>query len=235
MARMRTLLAPPLEGPDEVILSPEQSHHALRVLRLPEGSRATLLDPSGIRAEAVLTGTQEGLARFRIERRLPPPAPEGREVHLACALPKSRGARWLVQKGTELGVAVLSFVRTERGTVRPRPDAIDAWERIAREACKQSGRHEPPVLAWTETLGDLPQGAPLWFADPAPDAPPLAVRLHAIGPEAQVRIAIGPEGGWTDGERQVLRDLGGTPFSLGPTILRVETAAIASAAVARFG
>jgi 16S rRNA (uracil1498-N3)-methyltransferase len=232
---MRTLLAPPLEGAVEVTLSPEQSHHALRVLRLSEGDRATLLDPTGIRAEAVLTGAGEGLARFRIERRLPPSAPRGRAVHLACALPKSRGARWLVQKATELGVATLTFVRTERGSVRPRRDAASAWERIAREACKQSERPEPPALAWAESLGDLPREIPLWFADPTPDAPPLAPRLRAVGALDPVRIAIGPEGGWTDGERETFRGLGGVPFSLGNTILRVETAALAAAAVARFG
>lgn len=232
---MRTLLAPPLKGAVEVTLSPDQSHHALRVLRLSEGDRATLLDPTGTRAEAVLAGTTEGLARFRIERTPPPPAPQGRAVHLACALPKSRGARWLVQKATELGVATLTFVRTERGTVRPRRDAVDAWERIAREACKQSERPGPPALAWAESLGDLPREAPPWFADPVPDTPPLAERLRAVGALDRVRIAIGPEGGWTDGEREELRGLGGTPFSLGNTILRVETAALAAAAVARFG
>lgn len=239
VATVRRLRSPPWEGLTHVVLAADQSRHALRVLRLRAGDVVHLLDERGALAEGVLDGEEDGLARVRIARPLASPPPPARPVHILCALPKARAARWIVQKGTELGIASLTFVGTERGAVRPGGRTAQAWERIAAEACKQCGRTAPPAVSWAGDLaaavagaGDVSQHG---MADPDPGAIPIAAWLRSIPPDAPVRIWIGPEGGWTDAERAAIEGAGATRFRLGPTVLRVETAVLAAASCAMFG
>jgi len=149
---------------------------------------------------------------------------------------------FVVQKATELGVKRITPVLTEHGVVKLDAKRArkrhDHWTKIAIGACEQSGRVRLPLL-------DMPVSLKTWFGNkPAnvdtevilkPDAPAPLARIDA--PETKVCILIGPEGGFSEIEYQDADVAGFMPVSLGPRVLRTETAAIAALAVmqARWG
>jgi 16S rRNA (uracil1498-N3)-methyltransferase len=201
-----------------VFLDDQVEHHLRRVLRLRSGESVTVTDLDGRWREAEVTGGRE---RLQLTTRGPvvvEPAPV-RSPTLAVAIPKGDRLDWMVQKVTELGVGRLILLHADRSTTRWDADRsaaqLERLSRIAIEACRQSRRVwgveiEGPVVA-SAVLADAvvaePGGRGLTSAD--------------------TRIAIGPEGGWSDDELSIARD----KVSLGPHILRVETAAVAAAAL----
>jgi 16S rRNA (uracil1498-N3)-methyltransferase len=162
----------------------------------------------------------EIIARRDISRELP------RELTLAVALPKGERQKWLVEKLTELGVTRLVPLITERGVAEPTASAIERLQRGVIEASKQCGRNRLMEIAQPRQAGDLfanwPQSATRLIADPAGISPLRPADSAAI-------VAVGPEGGFTPGEQDSARKSGWQTVSLGPRILRVETAALALA------
>jgi 16S rRNA (uracil1498-N3)-methyltransferase len=148
---------------------------------------------------------------------------------LGVALPKGERQKWLVEKATELGVSRIVPLKTGRSVAEPGESAIDRLRRSVIEASKQCGRNRlleivaPQELA--AYLATPPEGAVRWFAHPG-DAP-LAEQTDPGEQNREVFLAIGPEGGFTADEAQLAFKLGWQAISLGPRILRVETAAIA--------
>jgi 16S rRNA (uracil1498-N3)-methyltransferase len=151
---------------------------------------------------------------------------------LGVSLPKGDRQKWLVEKLTELGVTTLVPLVTERGVAQPTAAAIGRLERTVVEACKQCGRNRLLVVAKPQAWGD-------WIAPIAsqneirrlvahPGGVPL-IRLNVSAP-LPTRIAIGPEGGFTDEEVSAAIGAGWQTVDLGPRLLRVETAAVALAA-----
>lgn len=169
---------------------------------------------------------------------VPPPS---RRVRIWTAAPKGDRLDWLIEKCTELGVFEIRFVAFDRSVAGP-GEAASRWSRTAIEACKQSGRAWLPRLSAGATLDDAltealsgalsaAAGATLLLADPARENPWLAQRL-ADPPAADVVVIVGPEGGLTETERGRLLAAGAVAVRLAEPILRIETAAIAAAAVA---
>lgn len=157
------------------------------------------------------------------------PAESIPDVWLAFAPVKRAQTDWLVEKATELGVARLLPVMTER-TVAERV-RLERLEAIAIEAAEQCGRTRLPEIAEPVTLarflGARDGSRTLYFADEERDGIPAADGFRA-GPAV---ILVGPEGGFTDGERQAIRSADNSvAISLGPRILRAETAALAALA-----
>lgn len=209
----------------------------LGVVRIRQGERVQLLDGAGTVAEARLDEARRGEATLEVLSRdliLIEPA---RRLTLACAVP--RGARMdaLVEKCEELGVARLVPMVAARSVVdamQRQENHLTRWRRIAVESAKQSGRTRliemTAVLSFEDALRTVEPGAARMMASPEPDALPLAAFAAALGREQAVQAYIGPEGGFAPEEVQAARQAGCVIVSLGPCLLRVETAATALAA-----
>jgi 16S rRNA (uracil1498-N3)-methyltransferase len=214
------------------VLDGPEAHHLAHVLRLSAGAPVELFDGQGRSAEGTLAQVTKRTAEIQIVavRETPPVLPR---ITLAVAVPKGERFDWLVEKAAELGVAKLVPLRTVRGIVDPRDSKIERLRQVVIAACKQSrndwATEIVSPIAWDEWLSTRTKDVPLLIADPS--GTDLESR---IGPESlEVLIAIGPEGGWTPEELAAGQTQGGELVSLGPTILRIETAAIVAAALVR--
>jgi 16S rRNA (uracil1498-N3)-methyltransferase len=216
---------------DTALLSGAEAEHVVKVHRGKVGDLVTLFDGSGAEFPARITAIGRSsvalavLARHEISRELKA------EITLGVALPKGDRQRWLVEKTVELGVACLVPLITERGVAEPNEAAIGRLRRYVIEAAKQCGRNRLLRIAPPQTFAGFGRQASraAWrlLAHPGPDALPIT-ELALPGPAGAVYCAVGPEGGFTD-EELAAADLW-RRVSLGPRILRVETAAVALAA-----
>lgn len=241
----RFYIPPDQWNPDNLVLDEDESHHCTDVLRLREGDRVAVFNGQGAEVNARI-----GLASKREVGLVPlstvhSPAPPAR-ITLVQAIPKGKNMELVLEKATELGVAAVQPLISERTVVRL--DAAEAWkkqekwQRVAIEACKQCGQN------WLPEIG-LPMTVDRYLATrPAADLAiiaaiePGARRLQDLLAEWRERnpsqdrprsalILIGPEGDFTPAEVGAARSAGCLPMSLGPIILRTETAALYSLSV----
>jgi 16S rRNA (uracil1498-N3)-methyltransferase len=232
MARRRFLVQ---EIHDDVaVLRGPDARHLARVLRAEPGRQYEVSD-GAILYLAEVSDVGHDRVSFRLLEPVeisPPPL----RLTVAAALVKFDRFEWLIEKVTELGAAAIvpvNAARSEKGLFEAARKRIDRWQRIARESSQQSRRLRPPEIAAPEQLaGALATTAhPRYFLDEKPGPAPLITQLPR--PEQRrcsdsVTLLAGPEGGWTDAERTAAAGAGWTPVSLGPLILRAETAAIAA-------
>ena len=213
-------------------LPPEEAVHAARVLRLRAGAAVRLIDGRGLRADAEVVAAERGAVRVRVGERERPDPPRPR-VRLLAAPPKGERAEAMVDQLAQLGVASWTPLLTERGGGDGSPNRRRRWGRAAAEAAKQCGRADflsvEPAASAAETVQRIPPdaGRLLVVADPAGRRPLLPAGVE------EVVALVGPEGGFTDAEREELLAAGAVPWGLGPHVLRIETAAVAVAAVVR--
>lgn len=215
---------------EHVTLAGSEAHHLLHVMRAQPGDEVTLLDGSGAEFAARITKCSRRevaldiLARQSIDREV------AAAVTLAVALPKGDRQRWLVEKATELGVARIVPLITARGVAQPTPSALEKLRRTVIEASKQCGRNRLLEIAPPQTLADqisaTPPGIRRWLAHPGG---PLLADMTS-GEAVATCAAIGPEGGFSDEEIAQATAQGWDLVSLGPRILRIETAALLVAA-----
>ncbi len=216
-------------------LTGAEAEHLVRVLRAEAGQIYEISDNRDVYLAEIETA-RKSLVSFRITEKLPLPAP-GIKVTLVPALFKFDRFEWLLEKATELGVAgVQPFeaTRTEHGLAQASAKRHARWEKIAVEASQQSRRAHLPEIGSTVQFSEaLQQSATvrLWLDEDA-GTPPLLPQLpERRRTEDSVALLLGPEGGWTDEERSAARAAGWLRCSLGKTILRAETAAVAGLAV----
>jgi 16S rRNA (uracil1498-N3)-methyltransferase len=161
---------------------------------------------------------------------------------LLASLIRFERFEWMLEKATELGVARVVPVeaeRSERGLERAASKRMTRWNRIVREASEQSRRARlPEIAAPVDLAGALKietgpgMAAPYCYVLEEAEAPPILPALPAHRqPGDRVTVLVGPEGGWTDRERQQIASSDWRPVSLGTQILRAETAAIAALAI----
>jgi 16S rRNA (uracil1498-N3)-methyltransferase len=213
-----------------VVLSPEESQHAIRVMRVEVGDHVTLFDGCGHEAEAsvIRVGKKE------CELQAQPPRHLDREprcaIHLAVALPKPDRSKELIERLTELGVRTLTPLVAERTQRPPTLSLLEKLRRGVTEACKQSERNQLMEIHEPKSSLDFlrePGDGVRWIAHPAPDA--------ILVPEARsldhVTAAVGPEGGWSETEYAAAMENGYQPIHLGKRIYRIETAATVIAAM----
>jgi 16S rRNA (uracil1498-N3)-methyltransferase len=214
-------------------LAEAQAHHARDVLRLGEGATVELFDAAGNTAEAAIVGCSS--QELIVEVKAIQAAPAARlSWTIASAIPKGDRAEWMVEKLSELGCARLVPLMTARSVVHPQGQGKRSrWQRIAAEAAKQSRR------VGVMEIGELIEvkkfleaaGPPAWYLSTDPSALPIKEAVAGVQHPASLTLLIGPEGGWTDEEIGQFNAKGLTGVSLGPTILRVETAAIVAGAL----
>ena len=223
----RFFVSPPIAG-DRVQLTGDEARHLAAVMRAQPGDKVTLFDGSGAEFLAEMVAVRKQAVDLTIVERRAISRELSREFTLAVALPKGERQKWLVEKATELGAARLVPLITERGVAEPTPSALDRLRRTVIEASKQCGRNRLMEIAPPVSAGELFTAAQgnRFLADPA-GQPLRAIHLET---SATVTAAIGPEGGFTEEELQSADVAGWQHVSLGRTILRVETAAIAVAA-----
>ncbi|HEX2138853.1 MAG TPA: 16S rRNA (uracil(1498)-N(3))-methyltransferase [Woeseiaceae bacterium] len=233
---IRLYVPGPLIAGADLLLPPDRSHYASRVLRLRAGDDLVLFDGSDREFPArVAQCSREGVtAQVGEARERSVESPLA--IHLVQGISRGERMDLVVQKTTELGVHRITPVATEFSVVRlggeKAENRLRHWQKIAQSACEQCGRNRVPIV-----------DAPLALADRLQDAPStevLRVLLHPGAqrnlapldrPVARVELLIGPEGGLSEGEIDRAVTAGFTPCSLGPRILRTETAAIAAVAV----
>lgn len=227
---------------EAVEFPPEESAHASRVLRLKTGTRVELLNGRGLVARAELTGVGRKQLRAKVisQEDFPAPAPG---ITLFQSVIKGRHMDWVIQKATELGVTRIVPTLCERSVPDFSPREAEKkrarWESIATEALKQCGlpwlpRIEAPVpLDRCLTAGSPP---PISFLGAlVPGVQHLRDALEALQPESnrgrECGVWLGPEGDFTSGELELIQAIGAIPASLGPRVLRSETAALVFLAV----
>jgi len=226
MAHVPRCLVADLE-PAELALPAEARHHLRGVLRLRPGAPLLLHDGRGGLARAELLDGD----RARITQREPPLAP-ALPLALAVALPRLPRLEWLVEKAAELEVTRLVLLQARYAERDVGDGRLARLNRLADEALLQCGRRwrlsiEGPCSLRAALDGG--GGLQPWLATPDPAAAPAPQDAPASG----VQAFIGPEGGFAPDELQVLQAAGARPVRLGRTILRVETAALALAVLAR--
>ena len=218
-------------------LTGADAEHLVRVLRAETGKVYEISDNRDLYMAEITTARKSQVV-FEVTEKLPAPAPSV-HVTLVPALIKFDRFEWLVEKATELGVDIIlpvEAMRTEHGLAQASQKRLARWEKIAQEASQQSRRARLPRIEPAVRLEISLQvtATVRLFLDEDPQAPAILRQL----PEQRqatdrVALLLGPEGGWTEEERREVLAAGWLPCSLGPTILRAETAAVAGVAIVR--
>lgn len=224
---------------DRAALPPEEARHAAKVLRLRPGDEVCAMDGAGHRWRAGVDAVDGSAVTLRLLEALPANEAPVR-VTVYQGMPKADKLEFIAQKLTELGIAALVPVVMSRSVARPeakeRDKRRERLDRIAREAAKQCRRAMPvdvaPALSWREACERM-QAHDLLLA-PWEDARGRRVRdAWTAQPGARdIGIVIGPEGGIAPEEIEALEALGALTVTLGPRILRAETAAVTAAGLA---
>jgi 16S rRNA (uracil1498-N3)-methyltransferase len=210
--------------------------HHMRVARVTPGQSVEVFDGRGRAwaAEVETLAEDHAILVLGEVRTLE----AGRPVVLIQGLPKGDKLEWVLQKATELGVSAVWPVSTARSVVRMKPEALEPrrarWQRIVEEAARQCGRAEVPEVRPLRSLesaaGALPSGTRLLVLDEEEQVRRL---VDAAGDAGPIALVVGPEGGLDRGEVEMLGRAGGEPVTLGPLVLRTETAALVALAVLR--
>ncbi len=248
----RFFVEPSLLRSSSITLPEQVAHQARDVLRLQVGEQLVLLDNSGDEViAAVATSTRAGVTARVIERR-PGKAEPPLRITLCQGMLKAARFEWILEKGVELGVTTFAPVLCRRSTAgleEAGAAKIQRWQRILQEAAEQCGRARLPALlpirTLAQALSDIPPGALSiipWEEERDRTLHHVAAQQKAAKHAAEENVAaqfiapptvfifIGPEGGFAPEEVQLARQHGVQPITLGPRILRAETAALAAAA-----
>lgn len=215
-----------ITGPD--------AYHLTRVLRVEPGQQFEISDNRAVYL-AEVESARKDLVSFSVREAMPASEPPVRAAVLASLIRFER-FEWMIEKATELGVARIVPVlaeRSEKGLGLAAQKRLVRWNRIAREASEQSRRaHLPEIAELVELSGALEYSADHRLVLEEAQAPPILGALPAARPQgAFVALLVGPEGGWTDRERDKIANSAWQPVSLGGGILRAETAAVAALAI----
>lgn len=217
------------DGATEILLSDEEAHHAIKVVRVRDGETAAVFNGQGREwlGTVARVGKHAVSVRITSQRDEPTPTP----LTLRCAwLHRDKAVEEIIRRGTELGVTDFVFFEAERSQGSPKQK--DKWTRLAVEACKQCGRLWLPTFVTADrVLDDWTAGDGTAMIATA-ERDPVPVRSQDVtGP---VTLFIGPEGDWTDGELAEVLARGAQPISLGTTVFRAEVAAITAATIIQY-
>ncbi len=224
--------ATPIEGPTTKLTGSE-AHHVLHVMRAQPGTTLIVFDGLGGEYEAEVIACSRSEVELRVGERLQRERELPWQLTLAVALPKGERQRWLVEKAVELGVTKLVPLQTLRSDLPAKGQSTHKLSRYVIAASKQCGRNRlmeiAPAVPWAHLVRQATP-ATCFLAHPS---------RHPLGPgnfpAADLQIAVGPAGGFTEEEVAQAMAAGWQTIQLGNRILRTETAAIMLASVAAWG
>lgn len=222
-------------GPGLVDLTGPEAHHLATVSRLRPGDAVCLFNGDGHEYPARLVSAGKRSVTIEVLRCESPQCELPFAVEVAAPIPKGDRAQFLMEKLTELGVSRFVPLSCARSVIEPRPGKLEKFERHVIEASKQCGRNVLMQImnleAWTDYCRRGKPGEVRLLAHPAHESMP-ASKLEPIAATNTFRLAVGPEGGFTDEEVQIAQSAGWRLTNLGPRILRIETAALVLATLA---
>ncbi|MEY2520653.1 MAG: rRNA (uracil1498-N3)-methyltransferase [Verrucomicrobiota bacterium] len=234
----RFYLPPEKWHPDALVLADGEAHHCRNVLRLGRGDKIVIFDGRGreLTAEIVSNDAPETSLRKLHEARTPPLRCR---ITLGQAIPKGKNMDLIVQKAVEIGAAEIAPILSDRTVVRLDEDSAMSkqakWQTVAIEAAKQCGQNWLPPVQPPRSLAQFFQDHRRFDLQLIGSLQSDAVHLKKILAEysaehgdrpTSVLMLVGPEGDFTPAELSLARSQGCRPITLGPIVLRVETAAI---------
>ena len=238
MSLTRLFVDSPLSAGADISLDKDRARYLGRVLRLRDGDTLSVFNGDDGEFQATLTKISKDSAVVHVVSSIETSTESPLKVHLVQGISRGERMDFVVQKATELGVKRISPVLTEYGMVKLKGDRAakrrDHWQSVAESACEQSGRIRPPLIDAVVALNS-------WFgARPEESGTDLVLRPGAINslasiptPATKLCLLIGPEGGLSDSEYDDAHVAGFQPVTLGPRILRTETAAVAAISIAQ--
>ncbi|MDH0747310.1 16S rRNA (uracil(1498)-N(3))-methyltransferase [Pseudomonas sp. GD03842] len=211
-----------------------QAHYIGRVLRLAEGDAVQLFDGSGMEFRATLVEVGKKRVRVHVNECFAGMVESPLRIHLGQGLSRGERMDWAIQKATELGVAQITPIISERCEVRLKDERAEKrqahWQQIAISACEQCGRSVVPTINPPLALAD-------WLKHTQADLKlvlhPVAEPLVSHAKPGSLAFLIGPEGGLNDTEVDQAQDAGFLAARLGPRVLRTETAPVVALSVAQ--
>ena len=227
----------PLRTGDALAL-PERAARHVQVLRLQPGDMITLFNSQGGEFQATIERMGRSDVQVKVDTHSDVERETRRAVHLAVGMPANERMDWLVEKASELGAASITPLMAERSVLRLKGERADKkvahWQGVAIAACEQCGRNRLPPVHAVDTLGDwLAALPPASSAEPRlllslrAGTQPLAQAMAAYDNTTPVTLLSGPEGGLSTAEEDVALARGFLPVTLGPRVLRAETAPLA--------
>jgi 16S rRNA (uracil1498-N3)-methyltransferase len=237
MRRTRLFVDMPLSAGDEITLPQEASHHLVGVLRNRVGQTVCLFNNTGVEATATLLSAERRAAVVRIDVLSDSSCESPLSIHLAIGISRGERMDFVLQKSTELGVSCITPLWCDRTEVKldanRQTKKMQHWQQIIASACEQSGRTRLPVL---ETPGDSHTFIQNAEAQYRLVLEPGRTRLPFGGlPQpGSIILLVGPEGGLTESEVAAAEAVGYRAWTLGPRILRTETAPLAALSVLQY-
>ncbi len=234
----RLFVSVALSNDAELILQGEQASYLRRVLRSRVGDALTVFNGDGGEWSASIENISNISVILRVGTHTEPATESRLKIHLVQGISRGERMDFVVQKATELGVKRITPVLTHHGMVKLDQKRAEKrrqhWQHVAESACEQSGRTRPPRI-------DAPVDLNAWFgAKNSSDSTELILRpgtstaVASIGkPATRLCLLIGPEGGFSEREYEDAEIAGFQAVSLGPRILRTETAALAALTIAQ--
>ncbi|MDX8390532.1 MAG: 16S rRNA (uracil(1498)-N(3))-methyltransferase [Mariprofundaceae bacterium] len=223
----RLYLPTPLEIGIQCELEAEQAHYLRSVMRLNCGDSLVIFNGNGGEYHSEITSLHKGQASCQLLRFDAVDRELGCRVRLVQACNRSEKIETVLQKGTELGASSFDIVHSERSTFKLSGKKLELrlvrWQKIIIEAAEQSGRTRLPILRWVPSLKQLEDKAHSYVLHPASDQS-WEKRSQELKGGSNIRLAIGPEGGWSRSDLTVLNAKGFQPLAFGSRIMRTETA-----------
>jgi 16S rRNA (uracil1498-N3)-methyltransferase len=234
----RFYLAPEDWNPDAFTLAGSEAHHGRNVLRLEAGDKVVLFDGRGREATAEIESVEPSGIRLR-KLHEAKSSPLRCRITLAQAIPKGKNMDLIVQKAVEIGAAEIAPILSDRTVVRLDEESSAAkqskWQTVAIEAAKQCGQNWLPRVQAPQTMAQFFDHRASFDLQLIGSLQSDAVHLKKILAEyaaehddrpSSVLMLVGPEGDFTPAELSLARSHGCRPITLGPIVLRVETASI---------
>jgi 16S rRNA (uracil1498-N3)-methyltransferase len=229
----RFYLSAAVTGRISIITDSAQVHHMRDVLRLKKGNRVAVFDDQGNEYDGRIMNIDKTQVEITVQKRKSTDSGQKLTLAIACSLPKKGKMDDIVDKLTQLGVDVIIPLDTQRGVVKlayTDETRYARWRRIAVNAAEQSRRPRLPVISPVMSFADVLAAAPDYDLKLIPTltgaSRPLREVITGVKPAA-VLVLIGPEGDFSPAEVEQALEAGFVPVSLGDTVLRVETAALA--------